>query len=354
MSLSVGIVGLPNVGKSSLFQALTAKPVEVANYPFATIDPNVGVVKVPDERLDKLADLFRSKSVVPAIVEFVDIAGLVKGAHEGEGLGNKFLTHIREVSAIAHVVRCFENPDIIHVQNRVNPIEDIDTINTELILKDIETLEKHLETIHKDVRAGKKEAIAKEQALLAVKEYFNQGKFAREYFAKFPESAETTKDLQFLTAKPVIFLLNSDKESVPDDLKQKIESQGASYLSMNIKDEMEAAGLSAKEARELGMESKLPLLIKKAYEILNLITFLTSGEDESRAWTITRGTKAPQAAGVIHTDFEEKFIKALVISWDKLLEAGNYSEAMLRGWVRTEGREYIVRDGDVIEVKHGA
>ncbi|MBI2577276.1 MAG: redox-regulated ATPase YchF [Candidatus Wildermuthbacteria bacterium] len=354
MSLSVGIVGLPNVGKSSLFRALTAKPVEVANYPFATIDPNVGVVKMPDERLDKLAAFFHSKNIVPAIVEFVDIAGLVKGAHEGEGLGNKFLTHIREVAAIVHVVRCFENPDIIHVENRVNPLEDIDTINTELILKDIETLEKRLETIHKDVRAGKKEAVVQEQALAGLKEYFNQGKFAREYFEQFPESAEILKELQFLTAKPVIFLLNADTEIVSNSLKQKIESQGASYLAMNIKDEMDMAGLSAEEARELGMESKLPLLIKKAYEILNLITFLTTGEDESRAWTIARGTSAPQAAGVIHTDFEEKFIKALVIPWDKLLETGSYAEAASRGWVRTEGREYIVQDGDVIEVKHAA
>src|SRR3989344_4374649 len=353
MKLSVGIVGLPNVGKSTLFKALTQKEVEVANYPFATIDPNVGVVKVPDERLDKLAELFHSRSVVPAIVEFVDIAGLVKGANKGEGLGNQFLANIREVAAICHVVRAFENIDIIHVEQGVDPVRDIEIINTELMLKDLETLEKRLNSIEKEVRAKDKIAVKLEPILKEIKECLNRGVSVREYVKQNPEAEELIFDLQFLTSKPVIFLVNTDKPDISETLKAKIEEQSAVYVAMSLKDELEISQLSLQEAQELGMRSRLPELINRAYEMLGLITFLTSGEDETRAWTIKKGTAAPDAAGEIHSDFREQFIKAMVIQWDNLLEAGAFSEATARGWVRMEGKEYIVQDGDVLEIKHG-
>lgn len=305
--LSIGIVGLPNVGKSTLFQALTKKEVEVANYPFATIDPNVGVVQVPDERLEKLSSLFHSAKTIPTVVEFADIAGLVKGANKGEGLGNQFLARIREVDAICHVVRCFENADIVHVENKVDPLRDIDTISTELELKDLETTEKG---------------------------------------SAIPES-------QLLGKKPVLYLLNCNPEDVSGELKEYMERAKAPYIAVNLKDELEMQQLSEEEKKEFGFVSRLPELIKKSYELLDLITFFTAGEDETRAWTAKRGALAPQAGGVIHSDFEEKFIRAQVISTDKLLEAGGYAEAAAKGWLRTEGKEYVIQDGDVIEIKHG-
>ncbi|MBI1984698.1 MAG: redox-regulated ATPase YchF [Candidatus Wildermuthbacteria bacterium] len=306
MKLSVGIVGLPNVGKSTLFQALTKKEVNIANYPFATIDPNVGVVEVPDPRLQKLAELSKSAKIIPAIVEFVDIAGLVKGANKGEGLGNKFLASIREVAAIVQVVRGFPNQDIIHVEKTVDPLRDVDTINTELQLKDLETTEKGSE---------------------------------------IPET-------QLLAKKPVIYLLNADPKEVSQELLQRMKSLGPVVVA-NLKDELEMQQLSEEERKEFGFVSYLPELITKAYEILNLITFLTTGADETRAWTIKRGSTAPQAGGAIHSDFEKNFIKAEVIQWEKLLEAGSWSQAAAKGWIRQEGKEYIVQDGDVIEIKHG-
>lgn len=353
MALSLGIVGLPNVGKSTLFQALTNNEVNVANYPFATIDPNVGVVEVPDERLEKLSQLFSSEKTVPTIVEFVDIAGLVKGANTGEGLGNKFLANIREVDAICHVVRAFENSDIIHVDTTVDPTRDIDTILTELALKDLDTVEKRLQSVEKEAKTGKKEAVAEQQALEEVKAFLSEGKGALQYVKEHPESAESLRHLQLLSAKPMLYLVNSTTGEAPEDVISKIEEQGCQYIVMDLKEEAELQGLSKEELRDLGTEPKLPSLIKKAYEVLSLITFFTAGDKETRAWTLQKGMRAPQAGGVIHSDFQEKFIKALVVPTDKLLEAGGYAQAASKGWLRTEGKEYVVQDGDVIEIKHG-
>ncbi|MCH7828309.1 redox-regulated ATPase YchF [Patescibacteria group bacterium] len=308
MALSLGIVGLPNVGKSTLFQALTKKEVEIANYPFTTIDPNVGVVQVPDERLEKLAHLFHSEKVIPSIIEFVDIAGLVKGANKGEGLGNQFLARIREVDAICQVVRCFPSADIINVEKTVDPLRDIDTINTELELKDIETDKKG---------------------------------------SSIPES-------ELLSKKPVLYLLNCNPGDASEELLKQVKKSGAAYVTANLKDELEMQELAEVERKELGFVSQLPELIKKSYELLDLITFFTVvGEKEARAWAVKKGTKAPQAGGVVHGDFQEKFIKAMVIPWDKLLEVGTYAAAAAKGWLRTEGKDYVVQDGDVIEIKHG-
>lgn len=282
--LSIGIVGLPNVGKSTLFKILTKQEITVANYPFATIDPNVGIVPVPDERLQKLAEMSKPKKVIPAVVEFYDIAGLVRGAYKGEGLGNQFLAHIREVKAIVEVVRCFKGDEITHVETTVDPIRDIEIIESELKLKDEESKEK----------------------------------------------------INLLSVKPRIFLLNGKESDVTDELKEKIKSLGASYL-----------------VADLNSISEFPELAQEAYKILNLISFFTTGPDETRAWTIEKGSKAPQAAGVIHTDFETKFIRAEVINWQKLLEAGSWSGARQKGWLRLEGKDYVVQDGDVIEVRHG-
>jgi len=352
MALSLGIVGLPNVGKSTLFSALTKKEVEVANYPFATIDPNVGVVQVPDARLEKLASLFSSKKIIPTVVEFVDIAGLVKGANKGEGLGNKFLASIREVDAICQVVRVFEGTNIIHVENSVDPLRDIDTILTELSLKDLETVEKRLGSVEKEARAQKKEAIVEKDVLVKLQGLLSEGKSVFSFMQDNSKVAEHILHLQLLTAKPMLYLLNTIGD-VPSDITVKLKELNAPFVVMNIKEEAELAGPLKNELLELGVEPQLPELIKKSYELLNLITFFTTGEDETRAWTIQQGSKAPDAGGAIHTDFKEKFIRAQVIATDKLLEAGGYAQASAKGWLRTEGKEYVVQDGDVIEIMHG-
>lgn len=356
MSLSIGIVGLPNVGKSTLFKALTKKQVDISNYPFCTIEPNIGVVAVTDERLEKLAELFHSKKVIPAVIKFVDIAGLVKGANKGEGLGNQFLSHIKEVDAVVHIVRCFQEEKIIHVENTVDPIRDIAIINTELLLKDLETAGKRINNLEKDVRANKKEAMEELEILKIIEKLLNNEESVYEYLKKSGGLSKNRlffiRQLNLLTTKPTIFIFNSDKEPTGELLKQMDEKNNP-YLTINLKEEMESAELNEVEKTELGIKSDLSGLIKKAYALLGLITFFTTGSDETRGWTIKNGTKVPQAAGVIHSDFENKFIKAEVIQWDKLIESGGFSEAASKGLLRIEGKDYVVEDGDVLTIRHG-
>ncbi|MBI2637696.1 MAG: redox-regulated ATPase YchF [Candidatus Sungbacteria bacterium] len=367
MSLKLGIVGLPNVGKSTLFRALTKKQVDTANYPFVTIEPNIGVVPVPDTRVDELAVFSKSKKIIHAVVEFVDIAGLVKGASEGEGLGNKFLTNIKEVDAIAEVVRVFENPNIIHVHDKVEPVEDIRVIHLELILKDLETLDKRLEGIEKQVRAGEKSAPAQKELMVTLKEGLEKGLMADEVLAGVSKEALEKKEiqiilneLQLLTAKHRIFVFNASEGQVVSkwqpDAELKTALKGAEYVVLSAAVEDELNSLSPEEKKEylnsLGLgQSGLDSLIQTGYSSLKLMTFLTTGEDETRAWTIPIASSAPRAGRAIHSDFEEKFIRADVIAYDKLLEAGSYAKARELGWVKTEGKEYIVKDGDVIEFK---
>ena len=340
--MKLGIVGLPNVGKSTLFNSLTKAGAESANYPFCTIDPNVGVVPVPDFRLKLLTDLYHSEKTTPAVIEFVDIAGLVKGASKGEGLGNQFLSNIREVDAIVHVVRCFEDPNVIHVDGSVDPLRDIETINLELIFSDIEILDRR---IAKNGRgAANNKALAKEVELLkSLKAHLEDGKLAK----SFPCDDEDTRDfintLNLLTWKPVIFAANVSEDDLADD--------GASNEYVNqVRGIAELDDDEKKEFLEdLGLkESGLEKLIAASYRLLGLISYLTAGEKETRAWTIKVGTKAPQAAGKIHSDFERGFIKAEVVNYQDLLDCGSYSAAKEKGLVRIEGKEYVVKDGDVV------
>jgi len=329
--LSIGIVGLPNVGKSTLFNALTKKGVPAENYPFCTIDPSVGVVVVPDERLAKLSEFSKSAKTIPAIVEFVDIAGLVKGAAEGAGLGNQFLSHIRETDAIAEVVRIFEDSDVIHVDGKVEPLHDIEIINLELMLADLQVVSKRLGSIEKEFKSHKKEAIVEQGLLKKLEQVLQAGRLAVEVA---PDDTERPffHHLNLLTEKPILYVLNmSEAAKNHDEIAALIPGP---YVIID-------------PIFEKGIDD----LIKKSYEILDLITFFTTGEDETRAWTIRRGSAAPEAGAAIHTDFREKFIRAEVIPLYKLLEAGSYGAAQEKGWVRTEGREYVVNDGDIIEFK---
>ncbi len=355
MSLSIGIVGLPNVGKSTLFQTLTKKEVDRANYPFCTINPNVGVVMVPDERVDKLAALTHSGRKIYTTIEFVDIAGLVAGAHKGEGLGNQFLAHIREVNAIIYILRAFQNENVANTQNRVNPIQEKETLDLELILKDLDTVNKILEKSEKEAKTGNKDAIYKNSLFKKIKKLLEQGKILYEQ-SLTAEELPLIQEYQLLTLKPRLYLLNGDKKEISPEILKKFQKNNWPYLIINIKNEFEAGDLSPEERISLGLpkESEIDILIQKAYTLLNLITFLTTGEDETRAWTIVQGMKAPQAAGVIHTDFEKNFIRAEVINWKKLIEARGFTKAREQGLIRTEGKEYVVQDGDVIEIKHGA
>lgn len=354
MSLSIGIVGLPNVGKSTLFKTLTRKEVLIANYPFATIDPNVGVVLVPDQRVDKLAELSHSKKKIYATVDFVDIAGLVKGASEGEGLGNKFLSNIRETDAVLYVLRAFKNADIVNTQNDVNPLLDKGILDVELILKDLETINKRIDSIQGELKQSKKEAIKEMATLQKAKDFLVQEKILIDQNFT-DEDKEILNGFQLLTFKPRLYLLNGREEEVSREVLDVFEKNNWQYLIIDVATEYEAEGLTNEERQALGLPelSETDILIKKSYQLLNLITFLTTGEDETRAWTIDKGDTAPKAGAAIHSDFENKFVKAEVVFWKDLMDAGSYAKARELAKIRTEGKEYIVKDGDVIEFKHG-
>lgn len=359
--MKLGIVGLPNVGKSTLFNSLTKAGAESANYPFCTIDPNVGIVAVPDERLKLLGDLYHSKKVTPAVIEFVDIAGLVKGASKGEGLGNQFLSNIREVDAIVHVVRCFEDTNVIHVDGSVNPLRDIETINLELIFSDLEVLERRLSKVAKAARMDK--TLGKELALLErIKAHLEGGNMAKSLEIEDEDEVALMKEFNLLTAKPVIYAANVAEDDLMDDgasnamveeVRNFAVDENSEVFVICAQIEQEISELDDDEKsmflEELGLsESGLEKLIKASYHILGLMSYLTAGEDETRAWTIKIGTKAPQAAGKIHSDFERGFIKAEVVNYKDLLEQGSLAAAREKGLVGIEGKEYVVQDGDVI------
>lgn len=352
MSLAIGILGLPNVGKSTLFRALTKNPVDISNYPFCTVEPNVGIVQVPDVRLEKIAKIIAPEKIVPAAIKFTDVAGLVRGAAKGEGLGNQFLAHLRETDALLHIVRCFRTENVAHIEGTVEPARDIKTIESELIFKDLETVEARIQKIEKDVQQRRKEAIQEYEVLQKLREKLYQG----ETVASFAEALEPEKrgavdNLFLLTSKTQIYLFNGDEKDVPKELKKELDK--SNWLCLNLQEELDKAELTDEERQEFGLgKSRLEVLIKKCYEGLNLLTFFTVvGGNEVRAWNIFNGGTILEGAGKIHSDFREKFIRAEVVNWQDLVEAGSVKRCVELGLLKQVGRDYILKDGDVVEIK---
>lgn len=354
MSLSIGIVGLPNVGKSTLFQAITKKQVDRSNYPFCTIDPNIGVVAVPDDRIEKLASILKSEKKILTTIEFFDVAGIIKGASKGEGLGNQFLAQIRETDALVYVLRCFHNEKIVNTTEVIDPVREKEVLDIELTLKDLATVEKRLLGLEKEIRSGDKAAEKELQILKKASQVLKQGKMlVSQDFGE--EEKEILDSYQLLTLKPRLYILNgSDDEA--KEFENVFQNNKWPYMIIDILTEFEAADFSAAERKDFGLPEKnsLDVLIKECYKLLGLITFFTTQSNYLQAWTVPDGVKAPQAGGVIHTDFENSFIKAEVINWQELVEAGGYLVSREKGLIRTEGKDYVVKDGDMIEIKSGA